>query len=152
MEPLKPQASSLPAADITAQPSTPESIVHYAFPVRQADEDQLEFLLQVRASTLARARKRIQKLTKRAFPWAELCLAVAMASVGAALGAIPAHLTIDTLVGIFFYVVLPVLSASSLVAYAFLRHFAAADVSAIATEVLEELPDPERQRQQAHES
>jgi hypothetical protein len=146
MEPPKPQVASLPAADVTAPASTPESVVHRAYPVRQPEEEHAEFMVPVRASTLTRVRRRAKNLAQAKFPWPELLLGVSTAALGAALGAIPADVDINKPLGLLYFVAFPVVCAGTSVAYFMLRKNSILDASKAANELLEDLPDPEKAR------
>jgi len=68
------------------------------------------------------------------------------AALGAALGAVPAGVDIKKPIGIFYFVALPVLCAGTGVAYFMLRSSPAVESSKIGSEILEDLPDPEKAR------
>lgn len=146
MEPPKSQVISLPAADVTAPATTQENLLHVAYPVKKPEEEHSEFFIEVRASTLARVRRKAMKLTTARFPWPEFLLGVSTAALGAALGAVPAGVDIKKPIGLFYFVALPVLCAGTGVAYFMLRSSPAVDSSKIANDILEDLPDPEKAR------
>jgi hypothetical protein len=144
-EPPVPNASPLPVADVTAA-ATGGNVEYEAFPVRKPEQDLNDFKVQVRASTLARCRAKLAPLSGPAFPWHEVCLGVSTMAAGAFLGALPADIKVGSPQAIFFYTILPVIAASALIAYVFLRRLALRDAAIAASEVLSELPDPERTR------
>lgn len=146
MKPPDPQVTAMPVADVTAPPYTPELLVQQAYPVRQPEEEHSEFMIQVRASIIARARKRTQKLAQPSFPWPEFLLGISTAVLGAALGALPASVDIRSWMGITYFVAFPAIGLSCMVAYMMLRRNSIVDVTRTATEILDELPDPEKTR------
>ena len=146
MEPPKPQVVSLPAADVTAPATTQENLLHVAYPVKKPEEEHAEFIIEVRASTLTRVRRKLTRLPAGRFPWPELLLGVSTAALGASLGAIPAGIDIKKPIGLFYFFALPVLCTGTGVAYFMLRRIPIVDGSKIANEILEDLPDPEKAR------
>ena len=143
--PPLPNAQPLPAADVTAEPQS-NNIEYQAFAVRKPEEDLSDFKIQVRASVLAKCRNRLLGMTKQKFPWYEVALGGGTLSAGGYLGALPANLPAASGQHFFFYTILPALSVGSLVAYFFLRHKAHGEPMVMASEVLAELPDPQRTR------
>lgn len=146
MEPPKSQVISLPAADVTAPATTQENLLHLAYPVKKPEEEHSEFFIEVRASTLARVRRKAMQLTTARFPWPEFLLGVSTAALGAALGAVPAGVDIKKPIGLIYFVALPVLCAGTGVAYFMLRSTPAIESSKIGNEILQDLPDPEKAR------
>lgn len=146
MEPPKPQVVSLPAADVTAPDTTHENLRHVAYPLRKPEEEHAEFIIEVRASVLARVRRTLAKLVKAKFPWPELLLGISTAALGAALGAIPAGIDIKKPIGLVYFVAFPVICTGTGVAYFMMRRNSIVDASKVAEDILEDLPDPEKTR------
>lgn len=146
LKPSPPSAKELPAADVTAPAGSAGAIVNQSFPVRQPEQDLDEFLIQVRASTLKRCRRHLERIRRGKLPWHEILLAFSSLSYGAVLGAVPANIPLGTPKWYFFFVALPVVGTGTAVAYFFKRKEAGPDASTVAGEVLEDLPDPGKTR------
>jgi len=146
MEPPEPQVVSLPAADVTAPDTTQENLRHVAYPLRKPEEEHAEFIIEVRASVLARVRRKLTELAKAEFPWPEFLLGISTAALGASLGAIPAGIDIKKPIGLVYFIAFPVICTGTGVAYFMLRRNSIVDASRVAKEILEDLPDPEKTR------
>lgn len=144
MQPPPPQVTTLRAADVSALAATAETVVHQAYPVKKPQEEHDEFMLQVRASTLSRARHKTAELARGGFPWAEVLLSVSSLAWGGLLGAIPAALKWEDVLGKIFYLALPIVGTGTLVAYILLRWNSVVDVRRVANAILDDLPDPDR--------
>ena len=144
-EPPKSEAVPLPAAEFQA-PAAPGKIEYEPFPIRKAIEDLDDFKVQVRASTLRRARTKLQGIKHPDFQWQELALGVCTLAYGGFLGALPAKLVAGEALALFFYTILPVVGTGSLVAYFFLRRPEHQNPVRAAGEALAELPDPDKAR------
>lgn len=141
----KSDACPLPAAEFQA-PAAAEKIEYEPFPIKKAIEDLDDFKVQVRASTLRRARSKLQGIKSPGFPWQEPALGVCTLAFGGFLGALPAKLSACDSLAVFFYIVLPSIGTGCLVAYLFLRHSVHHDPVNSAGEALAELPDPDKAR------
>lgn len=141
-------AVGLPAADVRFESAekngSDKNFTTHTFPVRTPEEDRGDFLIQVRASTLKKCRRRLKGLADAGFPWAEVMLALSSLAIGATLGALPSDIPASYLRYKFFFFFLPPLAASSLVGFIFLRRLPATNGGATARDVLEDLPDPDR--------
>jgi len=145
-EPPPPAVTSIPAADVHAPTGNGEETVQQSFPVRKPEADRNEFLIQVRASTLLRCRRRLQQLATNSFPWPEVALGISSLTLGAFLSAITSGVALDSKLGIAFYAVLPAIGVGAAVAFCFLRVRATVDTASVCSEVLSELPDPDQTR------
>jgi len=150
-----PSIAAVPAADVTAPPVDTGSVVHQSYPLRQPEEDATEILVRVRGTTLRRVRKRLAILISGRFPWPELLLGLATLSLGCSFGGlasgvpwavIKSGVAAPSSRALLFYVLFPILGVGSLVGYFCLRHFGGQAASAIAQDLLDELPDPDRAR------
>lgn len=148
-----PNVVAVPAADIQAPPPNPATVVHESYPLLQSEEDANEILVRVRGSTLRRVRKRLGSLKYEGFPWSEVLLGLATLSFGGSLGALASKLpwaaveserVTPTFSAIFFYVLLPIVGAAAAVAFFMRRYHTRVQAATVATELLEDLPDPER--------
>ena len=144
-EPPKSDAVPLPAAEFQA-PAAPGKIEYEPFPIKKAVEDLDDFKVQVRASTLRRARTKLQGIKEQNFQWQELALGVCTLAYGGFLGALPAKLAAGEKLAIVFYTLLPVIGTGCLVAYLFLRRPVHQNPVRAAGEALAELPDPDKAR------
>ena len=139
-------ASALPVADVSAPAPAPTNVEYESYPVRKPEADLNDFKIQVRASTLDRCRKKLQAAAKEQFRWHELVLGLATVAIGAFLGSLPANLAAGSKKAIFFYTGMPVVGVAAFVAYLFLRRSGPAELSRVVTDVLAELPDPDKTR------
>lgn len=142
---FKASVDSLPAADIKASDAQNQDSPFFTkrtFPVRITNEDREDFIMEIRASQLSKARGRLEKMSKSQFPWHELLLAVATTSLGAFLGGLAGNLVLTDDIGIIFLVIFPIIGAATFVAYFLLRKFEPINFSHSAQEILSELPDP----------
>lgn len=144
MKPPPPSATPVLAADVQFPPADAGSVVHQAYPLRQPEEELNEFLIKVRASILLRARRKLSTLLTVKFPWPEALLGLSTLCIGSTLGAVASDVPWNCSKAPFFYLLLPVVSIGSGVAYALLRHLTPQKASSIAQDILEELPDPDR--------
>ena len=136
LEPSPPNTTELPVAYYTAPMGSANAIVQQSFPVRQPEQDINEFIIQVRASTLIRSRRHLERIRTNKLPWHEILLALSSLSWGAVLGAIPANIPLGVWKWYFFFVFLPVVGVGTAVAYFFKRREAGPEASAVAGEVL----------------
>ncbi len=143
MPPLA-NAQPVPAADVTVPPADGGSVVHQAYPLKQPEEEASEFIVQVRASTLRRTRRRLGSLVVVKFPWPEVLLGLATLCTGGALGAIASNVEWNCWKAKIFYLILPIIAVGAGVAYVMLRHLVPQAASSVAQDVLEDLPDPDR--------
>ncbi len=144
-DPPPANVTTIPIADVTA-PSSGGNVEYEAYPVRKPEQDLNDFKVQVFASTLARCRTKLEGLAVSRFPWHEVFLGVSTLAAGAFLGALPVEMGGNGLLATLFRSAMPAIAAASFVAYFFLRKTAAADSTAVAAEVLAELPDPRNTR------
>lgn len=133
---------SLPVADTHAPGLEGSPFVTQQFPVRHPADYRNEFLVQVRASSLREARVRLEELSSQGLPWREAALGFSMLAAGAALSAWASGVRIDTAKGALFFVLMPVISSASFVAYMFLRKLDGFDRNRL-KDVVSYLPDPD---------
>lgn len=133
---------SLPVADTQARGFEGSPFVTQQFPVKQPAGYRKEFVVPVLASSLSEARARLDELSAPQFPWRELALAISMLTSGAALSAWVSEVTLDSLKGILFFVLMPLLASASFVAYLFLHKFDEVDRKSL-RHVVALLPDPD---------
>jgi len=141
-----PNADTIPVADVTEE-GAPGRVEYEAYPVRKPEEDLNDFRIQVRASTLARCRTKLAKISASVFPWHEICLGISTLAAGGYLGSLTSStITSGSLQAIFFFNILPIIAVGTFIAYFFLRQSKIKEPSEVAVEVLAELPDPEKTR------
>ena len=138
-------ATPLPVADVSAA-AAGGNVEYESFPVRKPESELNEFKINVRASTLTRCRARLAQISKPLFPWHEVALGISTLTTGAYLGALPADIKPGTIQSFFFSTILLVIAVASFVAYLFLRRSMLRDPADVATEVLSDLPDPDKTR------
>ena len=135
---------SIPAADFKAEAGDQIGTTTRTYPVKQPEKDKNDFLVQVLASTLHRCRSKLSEIKQASSPYGEILLAVSTLFLGAIIGAWLAGITMKERSAIFFYVISPAIAVGGLVAYFFCRHISITDPSKTASEVLNELPDPDK--------
>ena len=140
-----PNADALPAADVSAA-AIGGSVEYEAFPVRKPEEDLSDFKVQVRASTLARCRTQLSRIRDPGTPWHEVCLGLSTLSAGAYLGALPSQIDSKSWLYPLFNTLLPAIACAAFVGYVLLRRSASNEPAAIVSDVLQDLPNPERTR------
>jgi hypothetical protein len=148
MEDFVPPAANarpLPAADVKANDAS-ANVEYEAYPVRKPEEDLNDFKVQVRATTLDRCRTKLSEVSTARFPWHEVMLALSTLAGGTSLGSLSADIKAGTLKAGFFYTFLPVIAVAAFVAYLFLRRSAVSDPAKAASDVLTDLPDPNKTR------
>lgn len=145
-EPPPPPVATIPVADVNAAVGA-GNIEYEAFPVKTPEADINDFKVRVRASALAKCRSRLMTLASPPFPWHELALAISTLTGGAYLGALPSSaIQYGTFSGHFFYTFLPITAVGAFIAYLFLRRAKHHETAAVASQVLDDLPDPDKAR------
>jgi hypothetical protein len=135
---------SIPTADMQIMPSAHGFMMNQTYPVKQPERDKRDFIIPVRASVLDRCRCRLEEIRNPRFTWGELLLGIATSCAGAIAGALTTDIKLDSLKGIGFYVVLPMVAVGTFVAYLFCRTHSFGKAADIAREVLTEIPDPDK--------
>lgn len=113
------------------------------YPVRQPRDERNDFFVEVRASVLRKARRKVAQLARGPFPWYEVALAISTTSLGVFLAAVPqgdVKLDSKSIPPLWFLVVAVGLG----VAYFFLRVRYVELPSTAATDLLNEIPDPDQ--------
>lgn len=141
----EPNVVSHTTADVRFGPAT-EKMTYVSCPVRQPEEDINDFKVEVWASTLKRCRVGLEELQNLKFPFAEVALALASASLGAVLSAIASNIKYDSNLGFWFYNIGGPIFAASSVAYFFLRERSFSEPIRISRAVMQDLPDPDKSR------
>jgi len=142
-EPPPPAVTPFPTADVQARPQLGE-IEYESLPVRRPEEDLKEVKIVVRASVLTRCRTKLASAARATFPWYELALAISSLAAGAVIGALPADIKPGSVTYIVFFTVLPAVAVGSFVAYVLARHRERREITTVASDVLAELPDPDK--------
>lgn len=144
MIPPEAHVTHIPAADVTFPQSTAATgnVFNQSFSVIQSAVDRNDFIIQIRASSLTRWRKKLANLRSAKFPWSDLLLAVATVCVGAFLGSLVADIKPNTWQYVFFFTLMPCGAVGAGVAYLSLRGKPIADVRNEIQDLLEDLPDP----------
>lgn len=133
---------SLPVADIVAKIDGEKLVQQHNYTVIPTADDQNDFMISIRANSLRKWRAKLGQISVINFPWAEILLAIAAIIIGATLSAIISGVELDSIKGIFFYVVLPPIGAASFISQIFIRSSSTAKSSQIARDLIEEIPDP----------
>lgn len=134
-------AGSFPTADIKAQTDGENLTVNHSYSVVTPDEDKKEYMVTIRASSLNSWRKKLETLTGKSFPWAEVLLAVASLGAGSILSALISDVALSTCKGKFFYIFLLPITTAVIVAYCFVRSISNTSADEVASSVLSDMPN-----------
>lgn len=102
--PPNPPVQPLPVADVQAPAGQQPAVYNQSFPVLQPEADRNDFMIQVRASALARWRGQLERIGANRFPWYEIALGISTTALGTFLGALPAQIAISTGRGVFYLI------------------------------------------------
>jgi hypothetical protein len=86
----------------------------------------------------------LDEVTRQRIPIGEALLGVATLTAGGSLSAVISNVTLDSTLGIAFYVVSPMVAVGCGVAYGMLRATGIRTAKHLAQDVLLDLPDPDR--------
>jgi len=86
----------------------------------------------------------LEEVKNPRFTWGELLFGIATSSAGAIAGALTTDIQLDSPKGVVFYVVLPMVTVGTFVAYLFCRTSSFGKASEIARELLTAIPDPDK--------
>lgn len=140
---FQPSVQSLPAADIKAESvQTSEVFAIRTLAIRIPKEEQNDFIVEVRASQLLKARDKLEKVSKPKFPLYEVLLGISTTFLGAFMGGLASDLILSELKGIIFLVICPIIGVATFVAYVLQRRIDNIISADVANELLHELPDP----------
>jgi len=114
------------------------------YPVRITEDDKNDFIVQIRASVLRRNRTKLTRLRNLKFSYGEVLLGTSTLLLGASLSGLASKVELNSILGIIFYLIFPLISIGTAVAYGFYRKYSLENVVDIAQDMLDELPDPER--------
>lgn len=114
------------------------------FPVLSLDEDLNEKFIKIKLSQLKKIRSKILPYTQKNFNYTDLLLGLFTTLIGVIIGALLAELSLDQWKGKLTYILLPILAAISGTSYFFIKHINQKNVSELAKEVLENIPDTEQ--------
>lgn len=114
------------------------------FPVLSLDEDLNEKFIKIKLSQLKKIRAKIIPYTQKRFNYTDLLLGLFTTLIGIIIGALLSDLNLENWKGKLTYIVLPILAAISGTSYFFIKHIHQKNVSELANEVLENIPDTEQ--------
>jgi hypothetical protein len=114
------------------------------FPVLSLDEDLNEKFIKIKLSQLKKIRNKIFPYTQKKFNYTDLLLGLFTTLIGVIIGALLSELSLNEWKGKLTYIVLPILAAISGTSYFFIKHINQKNVSELAKEVLENIPDTEQ--------
>lgn len=120
--------------------------IYYAkrdLPVRVPEEERNEFVVEVRASPLRRARQLLERIADQESSWTEPLLAASTLAWGGTLSAIVAGVGLGGWRTLFFYTFLPIVGAGAGVGWWLVRTTGNRAASELARRSLDALPDPE---------
>lgn len=132
-----------PVANISTS-NTPNDLVStYEYEVKIPDEYRNDFIIQIKASDLRKARKVLLQAKGNRFPLSELLLGLSTTAFGCLFGALCSGVQLDTPLGVVMYCIVPVIAIGAFVAYLFVRKNSINEANSIADQALEILIDPE---------
>ena len=134
---------SIPTADVRADAADGKLTTTRTLAVKQPQEDQNDFVVYVYASKLHKCRRKLQSIKEAPFPIAEVLLGIATTCFGATIGALTTDIKLDSNKGVLFFIALPIIAVACSVAFLFYRHYTVRSSAQIASDILEELPDPD---------
>lgn len=143
---FKPDVSFLQSPDILKFEGNEKKNTEYTtikMEVVRPNDDENDFIIQVRASLLKRIRDKLSPLCKQKFPLTEILLGVSTTLIGVVLSSIAADIKIEETKGIIIFVVLPVIAAICGTSYFFVRANNVVLISKFAQELLKEIPNPD---------
>src|SRR5690554_6378830 len=114
------------------------------FPVLSLDEDLNEKYIKIKLSQLKKIRTKILPYTRKMFNYTDLLLGLFTTLIGVIIGVLLSELGLDSWKGKWTYIALPILAAISGTSYFFIKHINQKNVSELANEVLENIPDTEQ--------
>ena len=114
------------------------------FPVLSLDEDLNEKFIKVKLSQLKKIRTKIIPYTQKRFNYTDLLLGLFTTLIGVIIGALLSDLSLENWQGKLTYIVLPILGAISGTSYFFIKHINQNNVSELANDILENIPDTEQ--------
>lgn len=146
MEEFKPEISvkSLPAADVSMLSIDSTITSKYVYPVKRPVEYENDFLIQVKASEIRKIRKKLNEKDQCNFPFHEVLLGVSSITFGAFISALITGVELNfSIVSIVAYIVCPVITAGTFVAYYFNRKINNNSIEALVETILDLLVDPD---------
>ena len=121
--------------------NTPVAVMTYV--IKQPDEYAKDFIVGLRASEIRKVRKCCEEAKKNKFPWCEILLAISTSCVGCSLGAFASSVALNSLKGVFMYIISLIIATGTFVAYLFMRKTSVTDVNDLAEKVKEYIINPD---------
>ena len=110
--------------------------------VKQPEVHAEEILIEARS--LMKCRRRLTELVDLPASWSDALLCAASCSIGIAGSAVLAGVALGSALGVFTYLVCLVVASGSGVAYSIGKRSRQINARAVAQDVLDELPDPDK--------
>ena len=143
--------SSLPVADITIQQYHDVETVDYQYPIKRPKEYEGDFMMPVRASDLNKARTILSNSKIVKFPIHEVLLGIPSVGLGATIGAFTSGTKLNTLLGSIMYLICPLITVGTFVAYVFIRRENMKNIADTANHAMEYIPNPEGLTEEKYE-
>lgn len=135
---------SLPAADVKVESGKDNLTVFQNYEVKQEKSKVNDALIMVNESTLKKCIQKLEIIKDQKVTSLEILLGLATASLGGSLGALASSVKFEAkFLGIFFYLILPIIFVGFSVAYYYKRKENFNEPNKLASDILEELPDPD---------
>ncbi|WP_439879883.1 hypothetical protein ACSX1A_11980 [Pontibacter sp. MBLB2868] len=116
----------------------------YTYPVHSLQDDVNDSIIKVRSSVLKKIRDKIEPYKSKKTNFSDLLLSIASTLTGIAIGALYSNLKLNTYLGGFTFIVLPILAAISGTSYFFIRKENRKALNDFAEELLLEIPNPQQ--------
>lgn len=137
-------ASSLPVADATLSTNSKIVTTNYEYPVKQAEEDKNDFIVEVKASKLRKVRSKLELLANERFPLYECLLGIASAFLGAFLSGLASDMVLNSSKGIIIFIVCPIVATGTGVAYFYQRRISVNPPKVLINDIMDDLADPDK--------
>jgi len=135
---------SLPAADVRVESGHDNLTVYQNFEVKQEKSRINDAFIMVYESTITKCRTKLNLIKSQKVTSLEWLLGFSTASFGGVLGGLASNVKLEaSFSGIVFYVVLPMIFIGCAVAYFYKRKEKFSEPSKLASDILDELPDPD---------
>jgi len=147
-EDFKPGVTFLTTPDTLKVDDTPQNkeevTTTITYAVKSLEEDINDYFVKVKASQLQTIRTNLEPYKNTKDDFSDFLLSVSSTLLGIVIGAFYADLKLDTNLGKFTFIVLPILVAVSGTSYFFLRKDKIKSIKTFAEELLKQIPNPEK--------
>lgn len=143
-EPIDTTTNSTVASVSISDTDNEEVTTTQTYQIRQPEEYKNEFFVNLRSSDIRKVRNLCENAKISKYPYHELLLGISTTFLGGLLGGLASNIELTSLLGIILYIVSPVISTSSFVAYLFVRKNSIKDINELVEDIEEYIPDPDK--------